>query len=353
MIKYERCLRKMTSRVLSVLLVLAMLLLFSGSPVNAAQQGDVTGTFGINAPPTVDAVDIAPVSLTPHTQYTVSVTVSDPDTINDLSTVVLKLWYDSDGGTPTELEFDAQSANAQNTAVITWTADAPGGTTYTGSAVLEPAGTTWSLGACTLPIKGAGPNPGDFGLATFTFQFVFTVGKVATETIGAAKWQIAVKATDTQSQSSFNYDAEGAAMNFYGEIIVPATTVSFGDLGPGSDFADNNQPIGVTITYITNGAYDKKILTSATWTGATFTATLDATEVTVNAQEFSLKADETANLATAVLVDTVGVIIDDTGTQTTEVGEASTTNNLWIRLASTFNKDVYSGTITYIIANRL
>ncbi len=343
----------MTSGALSVLLVLIILLLFAGSPVNAAQQGDVTGTFGINAPPTVDAVNITPLSLTPQAQYTVSVTVSDPDTINDLSTVVLKLWYDSDGGTPTELEFDAQSANTQNAAVIPWTADAPGGTTYTGSAVLEPAGTTWSLGASTLPIKGAGPNPGDFGLTTFTFQFVFTVDRVAAETSGAAKWQIAVKATDTQSQASFNYDAGGVLMNFYGEIIVPAATVSFGDLGPGSDFVDNNQPIAVTITYIANGAYDEKILTSATWIGATYTATLDATGVTANAQEFSLKADDTANIATALLIDTLGVVIDDTGTQTAEVGEASTTNNLWIRLASTFNKDVYSGTITYIIANGL
>jgi len=53
-----------------------------------------------------------------------------------------------------------------------------------------------------------------------------------------------------------------------------------------------------------------------------------------------------------VLVDSVGVIIDNTGTETGEGGAEVTTNNLWLKLASTFNPDTYSGVITYMIANR-
>jgi hypothetical protein len=333
-----------------------VLLLALAAPIPAAQAaptGDVTGTFGINAPPTIDSVSLTPVSMTPQVAYTVSVQISDPDLINDLSTVVLKIWYDSDGGAPLEAEFDAVTAdaNAQDAALVSWTADEAGGTTYTGSAALTPAATTWSQGASVLPVKGGGQNPGDFGLGTFTYQFIFTVGKVANETTGADRWQVAAKATDTQGQTGYGADAEAATMDFYGEITVPAATVAFGDLGPGTDFAINNQAVGVTISYVANGAYDEKVSSSATWAGATFNASLDATGATSLAQEFALRAEDTATIGTAVLVDNVGVTFNDTGGQTLEAGVPETTYNLWLRLASSFSKDTYSGTITYIIAN--
>jgi len=267
---------------------------------------------------------------------------------------VLKLWYDIDGGTPLEAEYDTETANDQNVAVITWIADDPGGTTYTGSAALAPAATTWSLDASTLPEDPGGPS-NDFDLTTFTFVFTLTVGKVATETTGSDSWQIAAKATDNIPQTDFNYDADGAAMNWYGEITVPAATVDWGQLPGGIDFTDTGaqEAIGVTITYIANGAYDEKVSSSATWTGGTYTTTLDATGVVSSAQQFALKADDTATYASAILVDAAGVTIDDTGTQTTEAGDAVTTNNLWIKLATSFNKDTYTGTITYILTNGL
>jgi len=335
------------------LILCLVFVLSTASSVRAAPSGDVTGTFGINAPPTIGTVSLVETAMTPQVEYIVFVQVTDPDTINDLSTVVLKLWYDVDGGSPLESEYDAIAAdsNAQNSAVITWTADDPGGTTYSGSDALTPIATTWSIGVSTLPQPGSGQNPGDFELTTFTFQFVFTVGKVATETSGAAKWQLGAKATDTQAQTSFGFDAEASNLDFYGEIIVPATTVEFGDLSPGSDFTSNVQNLGSTITFITNGDYDEKVSSSATWVGGTFTATLDPSGNVTNTQEFALRADDTATFGNSVLVDTIGVIINDTGAQTLEGGTLTTTHALWVRLASSFSKDTYSGIITYIVAN--
>lgn len=341
-------LRKGLFLLLALVLALPMV---SALPVYAASEGDVTSQFGVNAAPTVDSVSLTPPAMTPQTEYTVSVQVSDADTINDLGTVVLKLWYDADGGTPIEGEFDSQAANVQNCAVITWTADAPGGTTYTGSAALTPEPTTWELGSCTLPTKGGGPNPGDFGSTSFTFQFVFTIGKVATESASPANWQIAAKATDTMSQNDWNKDGEGAAMNFYGEITVPTATADWGGLAPGTDFAGAQEALGVTVSYVANGAYDKKVKSGATWSGGTYTADLDDTGACDAAQDLALKADDTATLADAELVDTTGVVIDDNGSQTTEDTDDVTTMNLWLKLADTFDKDTYSGTITYIIAN--
>ena len=324
--------------------VILSLLLFSALPASAATEGTVTGTFSTNAPPTVTSVTFVPTSMTPQVSQTITVPVSDADNISDLNTVVFKLWLDSDGGTPTEGEFNAASASAANGAVITWTHT--GGTTST--TVITPATTTWTLGAFTVPTS----NP-HFNGTTFTFVFVLTVGKVATETTNPALWQIAVKATDDVSQTAWAYDAEGASMNWYGEISIPATTVTWSGLPPGTDFVAiaAQKTLGNAVTYISNGAYDEKVRATASWAGATYTATLDATGAVSSSQQFALKADDTATYSSAVLVDTVGVTIDDTGVQTIEVGDSAANNNLWIKLASTFNKDTYSGSIVYIVTN--
>lgn len=339
-------------KLIAVLLLIAILLIASAFPVNAATEGSVTGRFGINAAPTISSVSFVPTAMTPQTQYTVSVTASDPDTVNDWRTAVLKIWYDADGGIPSEAEFDSVTASAQNAAVIPWTATAPGGTTYTGTTALTPAATTWVLGTCTTPLKSGGSNPGDYALTTYTFQFVFTPGKVTTMTSGSGKWQIAAKITDTGYQTGWAYDAEATTMAFYSEISVPAVTLDWGNLTPGTDFGVASQKaVGVTITCTANGPYDEKVKSSATWTGVTYSASLDATGLTNLAQQFSLKADDTATLGSAVLVDTAGVVIDDTGNQTAEAGDGVSTYNIWLKLANPMQKDVYSGAITFTIAN--
>ena len=110
----------------------------------------------------------------------------------------------------------------------------------------------------------------------------------------------------------------------------------------------SEKALGVTITYISNGNYDEKVKSSTTWGGS---STLDPTGVCANPNEVALKADDTGTLTSAVLVDTTGVAIDESGTQTTETGDNAANNTLWLKLASTFTKGAYSGTITYIIAD--
>ena len=56
--------------------------------------------------------------------------------------------------------------------------------------------------------------------------------------------------------------------------------------------------------------------------------------------------------ASAVQVDTSGVSIDATATQTGETGNTVNTNTLWLKVASVFANDTYNGNITYIVANR-
>jgi hypothetical protein len=136
-------------------------------------------------------------------------------------------------------------------------------------------------------------------------------------------------------------------MNWYGEVTVNTASFDFGSVDLGSDFGDNSQT-GISVTYICNGNYNQQVKSSNPWSGSGKSVTLDA-ESTPGAGEFSLKADDTATLGSAVPVSTSYITID-TGTQTGESGNAESTNTLWLKLgASGIGNVTYSGTIYYRI----
>jgi hypothetical protein len=288
--------------------------------------------------PSITSVSLTETAMTPQTQYSVTVVVSDADNLSDLTTVVLKVWYDSDAGNPLESEYNSASAHTQTCAIITYT--------LSGTFVIDPtgAGTSWVLGSCT-PFTA-----GEKAATTGDCVFVFTPGKVATETTGSANWQVAAKATDSASQTGYGYDTTpGATMSWYGEITVTPAAVDFGTLAAGTDFGATSIQNISEVIYISNGSYDEQMKSNACWGGS---SSFDATGACSNDMEFALKADNTATLGTAVLVNTTGVAIDDTGTITGEGGDNVTTNNLWLKLSGTFTTGTYSnGTITYLIVN--
>jgi hypothetical protein len=330
-----------------LLALIGTLVLVGAMLMPVAVFGDTTdtatGTFSNNNVPSIDYVQLWNTSgpaevtaMTPQVEYDARVKVTDADLKTDLTTIVVKVWYDADGGTPTSGEFDAISAgDAQTAIIITWTE----GATFV---LTEETGSSWVLGTCVAPEDLTG-----------YFQFKFTVGKVATEAATANGWQIAARVTDDSAQTAWNYDAQGSTMAWYGEISGVSGTVDWGTVNPGMDFAEggsSEEALGVTINYISNGAFDEKVKSDASWTGGSG-ATLDADGSCTNANEFALKADDSGTLASAVLVDATGVAIDDTGALTEEVGHDAAANALWLKLASTFSKATYSGTITYIIAD--
>jgi len=328
-------------RLLAVVVAGAMLLTLVPALALAAEDS-LTGTFACNATPSVTSVTLTETAMTPQTEYSVTVALSDADNLSDLSTVVLKVWYDSDAGNPTEGEYDAATANTQTCAIITYTLS---GDTF---AIDPSASTTWSLGTCTAL------EAGEKSSTTGDCIFVFTPGKVATETTGTDNWQVAAKATDSGSQTGFDYDSTpGATMAWYGEVAVTPTSVDFGTLVAGTAFADGTPQTvydASGVNYIANGAYDEKVKASSDWSGATLEP-VEKAPASMTADTFSLKADDTATLGTAVMVDATGVAVDDTGTQTTESGDDVDTNTLWIQLASSFTAGNYNGTIYYIIAD--
>ena len=269
-------------------------------------------------------------AMTPQMAYDVKVKVADADGLADLTTIVVKLWYDADGGTPTEGEFTAAAANTQTCAIITWTES--GGT----FAIQPAASTTWALGSCIAPADLTGE-----------FEFKFTVGKVATETV-TGNWQIAAKVTDDSSQTAFGYDTDTATndMNWYGEIAVTTTAVDFSSVALGSDFSANKQT-GISVTYRCNGSYSQQVKSSTPWSGDGKAVTLN-TAGTPGSGEFSLKAYSSDTYGSAVPVNSTGYVTIGTGTQTGESGTTVSANTLWLKLGAAGIPAVsYNGTIYY------
>lgn len=328
-------------KVLAIVLAAAMLLTLVPALALAAEDS-MSGTFKCNATPSVTSVTLTETAMTPQTEYSVTVALSDADNLSDLTTVVLKVWYDSDAGNPSEGEYDSASADTQTCAVITYTLS---GDTF---AIDPSASTTWVLGTCTAL------EAGEKSATTGDCIFDFTPGKVATEAAGGANWQVAAKATDSGSQTAFGYDSTpGATIAWYGELAVNPTSVDFGTLVKGTAFAGcTPQTVYDTsgVNYIANGAYDEKVKSSSPWGGATLYTT-DTDPASMPADNFSLKADDTATLGTAVMVDTTGVAIDETGGLTSEDGDDVDVNTLWIQLASSFSSGQYDGTVYYMIAD--
>lgn len=276
--------------------------------------------------------------MTPGMAYDVKVNVTDPDGKANLDTITLKVWYDADGGVPTSTEFDAITANATTAIIYTWT-ESTGLFVFT-----EESGSSWAENTTS---SAPTSLPGDF-------EFKFTVGNVATETTGSANWQIAVKVVDDDPNTVFAYDTDTGTndMNFYSGIAVASTTVDWGLVSAGMDFGDNttSELNAGNITYIANGAYNKIVSTTATWSITGDTAELDENGVCSSPNQFALKADDTGTLASAVLVTTTGATIGS-GTITSESGLTDATNGLWLKLASVFAGGTFSGNITYTISN--
>jgi hypothetical protein len=329
-------------KLLGVLISLA--LLFSLAPAVLAAEDTVTGSFTpLNVLPTVTAVqtysDVGLTSvansLTPQVYYFLKVTAGDGNTIDDIDQIDVQVFYDSLGSDPAA----PGSGDPQDCGILTWDKDG-GGNEWT---IDSGTGTTWTIltANCT--------KPADMDVGLDDWVFVFMVGKVATESVGADDWDLYGEATDgSGSGDMYNRDKE---VLWYGEISTSATA-PFGGVNNGSGFADDtNEVSDISVTYICNGDYDQQVKSDTTWDGASFTADYDSTGTCDDSQEFSLMAYVSDTFGSAVQVDTIGVSIDNTATQTDEDGDDVTTNTLWLKIALVFSNDTYSGNIVYIIAD--
>ena len=349
----------------SIVLIFTLLLVF-GLTVPVFADGEVTGTFGTTEAPQISSLvvydagttDVA-ASLTPTQQYDVSITVTDADGIGELDNILLRFWYDfsGSGAEYTRGDFDAATMIANNARIqFTWNRDTNTAAMYDGF-----SGTTWQLVSSTLPDGAFLDNSEN---TSFTFVFRVQISKVAVEAINGNVWQIAALVTDSGEMTAYLHNGggtPGVPCSWYGEISVPDSyTVDWGNIPPGIDFsnASAREFVDGVINFKANGNYSKQIKSGTSWTrsggGDPAVLSNDAGSANTFALKALLAPDD---YSTAVGIPATGdfVSLDDTGTYTLEVGDETfqvMDQNLYIKLNDTFNQGIYSGTLTYGIANR-
>jgi hypothetical protein len=278
---------------------------------------------------------VNPTTLTPQEQWTtITVPVAHGEGLSHIDYVEVKLFYDSAGNDPNESGF---SADVHTCAVLSWTRSG-----FWGIWAIEPSGTTWALNS------GGCSKPWDYGTQG-NWVFSFQIGKVATYSAGAADWDIYAEALDDYSATGYDY-LRDTEMNWYEEISVNTSDVTWSGVSPGDDFSDTTKETDISVTYIANGSYYQRVAATTPWTGSLNNAVLDESG-TPGSLEFSLKADDVDNLPSAVLVTAYpSYVTINTATQTDESGITVTTNTLWLKLG-VIPTDSYSGTIYYMITN--
>lgn len=336
---------KMPSNLIpSISVTLVFLLVLMPNLVLSATEIPSTGSFTMsNADPSVTSVELwstgasaaQATTMTPQIQYNVKVVVTDNNTLDDLGTVKVTVYYDADG---TYDEGDRPgTGNTQSCAILTWTNG--------GSFSIDPsASTTWSVvsGSCSAPTLTA---------STGTFEFHFKPGKVSTESIGDDEWHIYALATDGAAATGDNYQ-EDREVNWYGEISSITATTSFGTVPLGCTGSPSS---AISITYISNAPYDEQVKSDATWVGqvSSGTLSLNTSGTAPGTAEFALKSDDDNTLADAVLVlSTPYTTINNSGTQTAEAGVTQASNTFWLWLGSAgIPNEEHQGTLYYRIIN--
>jgi hypothetical protein len=334
-----------TKWLFSIIAVISLALALSPGVALAATGGNATGTFGCNnAGPQVSSVglylqstNVSATSMNPQVEYYVQCTVADANTLNDLDSVTVYIYYDADG----TYNQQTPSANTQTCAILTWQ------TSNTWS-IAPSSSTTWIQNASTVPTLTG---------ASGIFKFNFMPGKVANESAGAAEWHIYIVANDGVTPGTAYL--EDLEMNWFGQIDMTTSSVNWGNVDAGLAFAEDtaSENTSISVTYRANGDYNEQIAASTPWTSAGTgpDAALDVDGTPSASNSFSLKADDTSTLSSAVDVNTEPsnyTTIDGGNTLTSEDGNVEATNTIWLSLNAAFVADTYTGTIYYQIANR-
>jgi hypothetical protein len=333
---------KLISIILALILALSLI---PATAIFAAESGNSSGSFSIGSTaPNVTALQVysdaaltlVAAALTPQVIYYVKATVTDANTLNDIKQVKLKMFYDVNATHPDESTIVA--GNEQTAAIFAWTKI---GNVWS---VDAGAGTSWAIVSASSAVPSMTASSGDW-------VFAIKVGKVATESLGTAIWDFHARTTD-QANLTAGYNLWGKSVLWYGESQINTANINFGEVALGSGFeANTNKVTGVSAVMISNGDFGVKVKSSPTWTGSSNIATLDATGNCVNSGEFALKAYGMDVYGSAFVIDAIGVNSYN-GIQTLETGDIFTSGTFWLKIATVFPVDVYSGTITYTIVNR-
>jgi len=228
---------------------LLLLMLFVVFPViRVALAGSSSGSATVvNVAPSIFSPQLTDTSsnnkagsqLDVNVEYWVSFTVSDPNSLADLDTIVIKIWG------PSSTEGGADNAANHYTfryvqSTDTWEEVGPdsGGSHLISADCQDPADQT----------QGSG-----------TFRLAFKLAKIA-ERATTASWTIKIIVTDDSSAS----DSDSSltfGVNFYSELIVNDASHGWSGLTPGASNVALTSPADgdIDITVTSNAAFNVQV----------------------------------------------------------------------------------------------
>jgi len=323
----------------------------------ALATGGVTGSVTVsNTAPTLTSVTLQDSdksteasSMTPLTSYVVEIVANDLNTIDDIETIDIYIFYDEGAGGDGVF---TGAFDPDERAIYNWTKTDDVWSIVPG----DVTSTTWTITVddCV--------TPGNFGLTQGEWNLVFTPGKLAVEADGTAdEWDIYVKVND-QTAGNDTSTIYSKAMTAYSEITMDPTTIDFGTLALGATAAIATPADHIVSTnIIANDAHALGIMSAGTWVVGADSITLNTSGTPDAAGEFSLRIDDAATdgiPTTPQAVTGSNVTItehaSDARTATTGGNEVTTDVDLYMSLVlftSGIDIGEYSGLITFSVTN--
>ena len=329
-----------------LILMLTALILFTPIVCSTPSTTIISEFTVENTPPSILAAELYEsdeqtftTQITPQTEYALKITVSDSNTLQDISEITVIIFYDTDSN---GVGIPPSTDSPQQRATYTWTPS--GGWRLTG-----PLGSSWT-------INGTGSRqPTDLTAITGDWWLHFTPAKTAHEAGGTTDWDITIKVKDS-SGATAEIGKYGYAMNWYGEITANAAQFSFGTVSPGIqnkpiEKVDGTPTDHIAVTVTANGNYRILVKADSTWTTPEgYQATLDIDNM-LDDGEFELYTSVNGTPTTKVVSSSTTVQGWDGLTGPTSEAGSQHTSYWWITLAPDgLMVGTYTGTITYVLS---
>lgn len=247
----------------AVIAMLAMTII-GVSPLALAQEDAAGSATGGNVAPLVTSVT-APDTVDSLVEYNFPCTVSDANTLADITTVVLKLYVTTVG----EAEADAKENHYTFTFTAsdnTWTETGPG-----------PGNEHLITESCTYP--------SDLSVQADNYKFVVKLAGIAKPTTWTAKWI----ATDDNDASGNNTDV--FTVTDYIALGIDDKSLTFSGNPGDTDIAAGEAPTICTVT--ANNTFKVQARLSGDWMGTTHGGT-----IAMSNTEAAQDVDKTAGVKT-------------------------------------------------------
>jgi hypothetical protein len=224
----------MNKKVLAVAIV-CIAIISLGSLTADSENVTVSVTVNNKAPEVANNT-AGPLVIDPGVQYTINTSVRDKNKLSDITTIVIKLYYNSDS-----------SGNGRNYYTWTWTNPNPG----TNPAVADfTNAANWSENVAGTYLSCANvtitPNSKEV-----TLDLNWKVVGIARPT-SLTSWHYRIEATDSANPTVIS-TAGNAQVNKYLSFAVQSNTINFGAVDPGVSLTPTNDD---AMTIVSNGEVD-------------------------------------------------------------------------------------------------